>query len=282
MRMSCNGCRVLRKGCTEGCTIRPSLEWIESPEAQANATVFLAKFYGRAGLLNLLAAGPGPALFRSLLYEACGRMANPVYGSVGLLCSGQWEACQAAVEAVLKGHRIVQLSTSNDAGQATPPLSAYDIRHVAKDPADAAADPLRVSRAGPGRTRFKRTTAKSKSSSGAKRTSRGQEPERVENDDDLDHRAPSREETAGSHGMGSAVEQTREEESAGSHVSQAEEIPVPPVRQDEEAHDDEIGLGLTLGFEQVRRVARSPSARIHASSSSAESSHVVLRLELPA
>ncbi|BAD73141.1 seed specific protein Bn15D17A-like [Oryza sativa Japonica Group] len=111
MRMSCNGCRVLRKGCSEGCTIRPCLQWIKTPEAQANATVFLAKFYGRAGLLNLLAAGPDhlrPAVFRSLLYEACGRIVNPIYGSVGLLWSGQWQACQAAVEAVLKGHPAAQ------------------------------------------------------------------------------------------------------------------------------------------------------------------------------
>ena len=49
MRLSCNGCRVLRKGCSDACTIRPCLQWIKSPDAQANATVFLAKFYGRAG-----------------------------------------------------------------------------------------------------------------------------------------------------------------------------------------------------------------------------------------
>ncbi|RCV26753.1 hypothetical protein SETIT_5G271800v2 [Setaria italica] len=91
MRMSCNGCRVLRKGCSDTCTctIRPCLQWIKTPEAQANATVFLAKFYGRAGLLNLLAAAPAdhlrPVVFRSLLYEACGRIVNPVYGSVSLL-----------------------------------------------------------------------------------------------------------------------------------------------------------------------------------------------------
>ncbi|MBA0620065.1 hypothetical protein Godav_005836, partial [Gossypium davidsonii] len=58
MRMSCNGCRILRKGCSENCSIRPCLQWIKSPESQANATVFLAKFYGRAGLMNLINAGP--------------------------------------------------------------------------------------------------------------------------------------------------------------------------------------------------------------------------------
>lgn len=58
MRMSCNGCRVLRKGCSENCSIRPCLQWIKSPEAQGHATVFLAKFYGRAGLMNLINSGP--------------------------------------------------------------------------------------------------------------------------------------------------------------------------------------------------------------------------------
>ncbi|KAM3197282.1 hypothetical protein ACQJBY_072759 [Aegilops geniculata] len=294
MRMSCNGCRVLRKGCGEDCTIRPCLDWIRSADAQANATVFLAKFYGRAGLLNLLDADDArlrPALFRSLLYEACGRMVNPVYGSVGLLWSGQWEACQAAVEAVLKGRPIVRVTSD-------APLTACDIRHVAKvgpaaSPEAAAAGALLgVSRAG--RTRFKRassSTARSKS----KRFPGGK------NDDGVDQ-APSHEESAGSHDHGShveddgmAVEQTRGEESsegtevdAGSHVSQAEHSPVPPAHQvakDEEAHDDEIGLELTLGFQPVtpRVVARSPpaGARFGASSSSAESSHIGLLLELP-
>eukprot|EP01018_Ginkgo_biloba_P027355 Gb_36942 [translate_table: standard] len=106
MRMSCNGCRVLRKGCSESCILRPCLQWIKSAESQANATVFLAKFYGRAGLMNLIADGPEhlrPAIFRSLLYEACGRMVNPIYGAVGLLWSGSWSLCQAGVESILNG-----------------------------------------------------------------------------------------------------------------------------------------------------------------------------------
>ncbi|GJN22118.1 hypothetical protein PR202_gb09654 [Eleusine coracana subsp. coracana] len=115
MRLSCNGCRVLRKGCSDDCSIRPCLQWIKSPDAQSNATVFLAKFYGRAGLLNLInAGGPAPEkkknVFRSLLYEACGRIVNPIYGSVGLLWSGKWHLCQAAVDAVLKGDPVVRIS----------------------------------------------------------------------------------------------------------------------------------------------------------------------------
>ncbi|URD73135.1 lob domain-containing protein [Musa troglodytarum] len=135
MRKSCNGCRVLRKGCSDGCTIRPCLQWIKNPEAQANATAFLAKFYGRAGLVNLINAGTEhlrPAIFRSLLFEACGRIVNPVYGSVGLLWSGSWQLCQAAVEAVLQGAPIIQISSDSAAGS-IPAFKAHDIRHVSKN-----------------------------------------------------------------------------------------------------------------------------------------------------
>lgn len=141
--MSCNGCRVLRKGCSESCSIRPCLQWIKSPESQANATVFLAKFYGRAGLMNLINAGPEhlrPAIFRSLLYEACGRIVNPIYGSVGLLWSGSWQLCQAAVEAVLKGAPITPIASEAAANGQGPPLKAYDIRHVSKDENSAASN----------------------------------------------------------------------------------------------------------------------------------------------
>ncbi|XP_068637726.1 LOB domain-containing protein 41-like [Aristolochia californica] len=160
MRMSCNGCRVLRKGCSENCSIRPCLQWIKNPESQANATVFLAKFYGRAGLMNLINAGPEhlrPAIFRSLLYEACGRIVNPIYGSVGLLWSGSWQLCQSAVEAVLKGAPIMQIP-SEAAVAPTPPLKAYDIRHVSKENNPAGQELHKVKT----RNRFKRSPAKPK------------------------------------------------------------------------------------------------------------------------
>ncbi|CAN1122536.1 LOB domain-containing protein 41 [Linum perenne] len=142
MRMSCNGCRVLRKGCSDNCSIRPCLQWIKSPDSQAHATVFLAKFYGRAGLMNLINAGPDhlrPAIFRSLLYEACGRIVNPIYGSVGLLWSGSWHLCQAAVEAVLKGDPITPINSEIAFTGQGPPFKAYDIRHVTKEDNSAAA-----------------------------------------------------------------------------------------------------------------------------------------------
>ncbi|KFK28429.1 hypothetical protein AALP_AA8G513500 [Arabis alpina] len=104
--MSCNGCRVLRKGCSENCILRPCIQWIETADAQGHATVFVAKFFGRAGLMSFISAVPEsqrPALFQSLLYEACGRTVNPVNGAIGMLWTGNWNLCQAAVETVLRG-----------------------------------------------------------------------------------------------------------------------------------------------------------------------------------
>jgi hypothetical protein len=299
MRMSCNGCRVLRKGCSDACTIRPCLQWIKSPEAQANATVFLAKFYGRAGLLNLLAApsGPGadalrPAVFRSLLYEACGRIVNPVYGSVGLLWSGQWQACQDAVEAVLKGVPIVRVSSADQPeAAASPPIgttaAASDIRHVAKD-RDAAAALLRVSRAG--RTKFKRASSSStKSTKAADKSPRPSTPTQEQEPVVVDHDAPALsshhdEESAGSHQhpndcdiMAAAAHQEGSSEDtegeAGSHVSQAEE------HHSHVNKEDEVGLELTLGLEPVVvRQSRSPSCNL--ARLSAVSSLMGHRLEL--
>ncbi|CAL0320734.1 unnamed protein product [Lupinus luteus] len=105
--MSCNGCRVLRKGCSDDCMLRHSLLWIENdPQAQARATLFVAKFFGRATLMSFISSVPinqRSALFQSLVYEAVGRTINPVNGVVGLLWSGNWHLCQLGVEKVLQG-----------------------------------------------------------------------------------------------------------------------------------------------------------------------------------
>ncbi|XP_023531745.1 LOB domain-containing protein 40-like [Cucurbita pepo subsp. pepo] len=157
MRISCNGCRVLRKGCSESCSIRPCLQWIKTPQSQANATFFLAKFYGRAGLVNLINAGPDhlrPAVFKSLLFEACGRIVNPIYGSAGLLWSGSWQLCQDAVEAVLKGAPILSVSSETAASHMGPPLKDCDIRHVSKQQGAAPDSALRKIKT---RRRFKRS-----------------------------------------------------------------------------------------------------------------------------
>lgn len=50
------------------------------------------------------------ALFQSLLFEACGRTVNPVNGAVGMLWTGNWHVCQAAVETVLRGGTLRPMS----------------------------------------------------------------------------------------------------------------------------------------------------------------------------
>ncbi|KAL3824088.1 hypothetical protein ACJIZ3_020117 [Penstemon smallii] len=135
--MSCNGCRVLRKGCSVNCTLRSSLEYIKSSQSQSNATLFLAKFYGRAGLINLVNASPThlrPATFKSLLYEACGRIINPTHGSVGLMSSDDWQRCEAAVEAVLQGSPLgVSSGDYDDSSTTANPFHRCDIRHLSKE-----------------------------------------------------------------------------------------------------------------------------------------------------
>ncbi|KAJ6366759.1 hypothetical protein OIU77_003190 [Salix suchowensis] len=132
--MSCNGCRVLRKGCSENCILRPCLQWIESPEAQGHATVFVAKFFGRAGLMSFISAVPEnqrPSLFQSLLFEACGRTVNPVNGAAGLLWTGNWHVCQAAVETVLRGGALLPMPGSlTGGGGGSPPPSSDETSEV--------------------------------------------------------------------------------------------------------------------------------------------------------
>ncbi|XP_009393840.2 LOB domain-containing protein 37 [Musa acuminata AAA Group] len=139
--MSCNGCRVLRKGCSEACVLRPCLQWIDTAEAQGHATVFVAKFFGRAGLMSFISAVPDhqrPALFQSLLFEACGRTINPVGGAVGLLWTGNWHLCQGAVDTVLRGGALRPLPSVKDGF----PLAAEAKRckAVPSPPPDGACD----------------------------------------------------------------------------------------------------------------------------------------------
>ncbi|XP_016476601.1 LOB domain-containing protein 37-like [Nicotiana tabacum] len=138
--MSCNGCRVLRKGCSENCILRPCLQWIETAEAQGHATVFVAKFFGRAGLMSFISAVPEnqrPSLFQSLLYEAAGRTVNPVNGAVGLLWTGNWHVCQAAVETVLRGGALRRipdfLSASLDIDEASECTDVFKVEHPSQN-----------------------------------------------------------------------------------------------------------------------------------------------------
>ncbi|XP_061369066.1 LOB domain-containing protein 41-like [Gastrolobium bilobum] len=246
MRMSCNGCRVLRKGCSEDCSIRPCLEWIKSSQSQANATLFLAKFYGRAGLMNLINAGPHhlrPAIFRSLLYEACGRIVNPIYGSVGLLWSGSWQLCQAAVEAVLKGSPITPITSDAAAFGRGPPLKAYDIRHVSKDENLAA---LHEGHRVKTRSRFKRT------GSGAiikPKTLKGTEAGSSE--PDVENRSASHESTLSRQSEAAMAESVVSVETSILFHDEPESNVKVSDRADESGGD--VGLELTLGFEPDSR-----------------------------
>ncbi|KAK6128520.1 hypothetical protein DH2020_037729 [Rehmannia glutinosa] len=278
--MSCNGCRVLRKGCSDDCSIRPCLEWIKSPESQANATVFLAKFYGRAGLMNLINAGPNhlrPAIFRSLLYEACGRIVNPIYGSVGLMWAGSWQLCQTAVEAVLKGAPITQIETDVAEAKNGPPLKPYDIRHVNLS---GSSDLRRVRT----RCRFKRSAAKSKRSRVWVGSGEEEEVNRSpSHESSLSHQS----EMAGpvvermsprSESLGSA--ETAEPESTD-HRAGAE----PSL--DSHADEDDIELDLTLGFgfEPIKRCVKAKELKPSEGGGSADDSgfcKMELRLDYPA
>ncbi|KAF7134228.1 hypothetical protein RHSIM_Rhsim08G0082300 [Rhododendron simsii] len=272
MRMSCNGCRVLRKGCSENCSIRPCLQWIKSPESQANATVFLAKFYGRAGLINLVNAGPEhlrpgkytenatvvafslqrpvrpflsinervmirfvyliTAIFRSLLYEACGRMVNPIYGSVGLLWSGTWSLCHNAVEAVLNGAPITPIASDSAECHNGPPLKAYDIRHVSKDDNSSGSKDLHRVRT---RCRFKKSAAKPKPSSRKCDVDSGH--------DEL-NRSTSHD---------SSLSHQSEANAVGGESREVASIAPRAEPESERAEDGEVELELTLGLEPVSR-----------------------------
>ncbi|KXG22356.2 hypothetical protein SORBI_3009G199300 [Sorghum bicolor] len=298
MVTSCNGCRALRKGCSDGCTIRPCLQWIKSPEAQGNATHFLAKFYGRAGLLNLIAAAPAgadcQAVFRSLLYEACGRIVNPVYGAVGLLWSGQWPKCEDAVEAAFKGELGVPVHVVH-VDAPPPPLGArlgpssasYDIRHFAKDSdAAVAADLLRFARAA-GRTGFKRGKGSPSYGSKAKllkgngeatknvraspsgspplgqqqEVAKELEPMPMVMEMELEHDG-RRDEDNDHHLKGKGSKENTDVEAAAFHVIQGEAEP-PLGNQvlvaDQEEEVVVPGLELALGFEPVPVVRQQPS-----------------------
>lgn len=265
MRMSCNGCRVLRKGCSENCSIRPCLQWIKSSESQANATVFLAKFYGRAGLMNLINAGPEhlrPAIFRSLLYEACGRIVNPIYGSVGLLWSGSWQLCQAAVEAVLKGAPVTPITSEAAASEHGPPLKAYDIRHVSKDENSAASNDSHRAKT---RCRFKRSVIKPKPSKASicavDESSNDVKPKwdggcctedlnrSTSHESSLSHQS---EPAANVEGESKETESMISVETAEASVLFRAESDAP-LNPDEQAQDSEVALELTLGFDPVSR-----------------------------
>ncbi|KAF8378681.1 hypothetical protein HHK36_030030 [Tetracentron sinense] len=295
MRMSCNGCRVLRKGCSENCSIRPCLHWIKDPESQANATVFLAKFYGRAGLLNLINAGPEhlrTAKFRSLLYEACGRIVNPVYGSVGLLSSGNWQLCQAAVEAVLKGAPIVKIPSETAFSSPSPPFKAYDIRHVSSKDESSAASQEQALHKVKSRNRFKRSGAKHKPNVGSA-LEFVTEPavsdsapvcnlEWSSGHPNDFNRAPSHDSTVSHQSEPSEERESRDCKSMFS-VQMVEASLVSRAEADIQTDDGEVELELTLGFEPVSRIQKmGPAKRSEIYGLSGDTCKMDMGLDYPA
>ena len=83
---------------------------------------------------------------------------NPVYGSLGLLSTGDWARCQQAVDAVLRGMEIKGVANSDRLGDAphgtNATLSLCDIRHVSKN-SDVDNSAVNNKKVG-GRARFKR------------------------------------------------------------------------------------------------------------------------------
>ena len=180
-------------------------------------------------------------------------MLNPVYGSVGLLWSGNWQLCQSAVESVLRGMPIAQ---PPPAATAVPPLRTCDIRHVARRQAadqGAVAAAALHRMANSSRGQFKRSGAHRSAAAGCDSAIElvFSQPSAAMLADvrqarplNWAPRQPSQEYSAGSH---DAVPETHSNAASVdtvevSHVSQSE--PEPPRESDERAD----GLDLTLGL----------------------------------
>lgn len=175
---------------------------------------------------------------------------NPIYGATGLLWSGNWHLCQAAVEAVLSGSPISQVSADSAACTISPPLKAGDIRHVSKDEGSAgssaaARDLHRVRKTKGG---FKRAAAKPKLREGSNA--------------DVDEAArvmwswchKQKEEVAGSPSRDSGLSQhvepvSRAGESSGDGDSASvETVEAALVKLEEAGEGSEVKLELTLGL----------------------------------
>ena len=162
---------------------------------------------------------------------------NPIYGSVGLLWSGNWLPCQNAVEAVLNGAPITQIGSEAAECDNGPPLKAYDIRHVSKEDNPAGSKDLHRVRT---RRRFKRSAVKSKASQVWSAPVEDSGPDEL-------NRSTSHESSLSHQSEVAAAEKMNVE----GQSREVESVPNP----NEAADDGEIELELTLGFE--------PSSRSH-------------------
>jgi hypothetical protein len=79
-------------------------------------------------------------VFKSLLYEAVGRLVNPTHGALGLFWTAEWSRCEKAVEAVLTGSDINAVtivdgqtsSCTTIAKKCVLPTTTNGIRHIAR------------------------------------------------------------------------------------------------------------------------------------------------------
>ncbi|CAL5357427.1 unnamed protein product [Camellia sinensis] len=107
------------------CTPTSSVALVpKSIVAAPSFSVLVKTFFGRAGLMSFISSVPPnqrPSLFQSLLFEACGRTVKPVNGAVGLLWTGNWHLCQAAVQTVLRGGALRSIPEFLGGAVLTPP-----------------------------------------------------------------------------------------------------------------------------------------------------------------
>lgn len=156
---------------------------------------------------------------------------NPIYGSVGLLWSGNWQLCQDAVEAVMKGEPITEIATDAATIGQSPPLKIYDIRHNTKEDHSAAAaatGSIELKRAKTRRVKRVFTVAKQ---SGSEEKSGGGE---ASHESSLSHQSEI---------MAAHEGESKESES---NVSEVLAFSPPAVQG-----SGEIQLDLTLGLEPV-------------------------------
>lgn len=169
---------------------------------------------------------------------------NPIYGSVGLLWSGNWQLCQNAVEAVLRGTPITPIASEVAVNNNGPPLKLpYDIRHINKDENSTKSSHLHRVR---NRCRFKRSGIDKAQSTKPNRVCSGSGDESAHekvnwstsHESSLSHQS----EEAAAAAATAAVAPNLECESR--ELAEVEDSAMAEPAKE----DGEIGLELTLGF----------------------------------
>lgn len=184
---------------------------------------------------------------------------NPIYGSAGLLWSGNWQLCQAAVEAVLGGAPITKLSPDSAACTMSPSLKACDIRHVSKE---------ENSGAGAGEA-GSRDLHKVKSRGRFKRVAAGKPKQRA-GSPDVDDAARvmwSWSHKEGSPSRESGLSQHAEEQSGDANCASVETVETSLAKAEEES---DVELELTLGWEPMSRHRKSAAGGVNEESSSCD------------